>query len=129
MILEEGLDSPIRQAYQALPNIVFIMTDDLGYNAISGGAGVSTPHINSIATTRIRFLNAYSASATCAPSRSALMTGHYPTKMGWESTAAPKLLSKSFTSRKFDPNTEPLPIFHPKHYDAAPMVTEVGLPT
>ncbi len=111
-----------------LPNVIFILADDLGYNDISGGAGVSTPHIDSIAKNGIRFLNAYTGSATCAPSRSAQMTGRYPMKMGWEFTCAPKALSKFAADRHGDPNKVPVPIFHPENYDAQPEVMEVGLP-
>lgn len=64
----------------AHPNIVLIYADDLGYGDIScnGATRVHTPNIDRIAQEGINFSNAHSASATCTPSRYALLTGEYP---------------------------------------------------
>jgi len=61
------------------PNVVFILTDDVGYGDISanGAMRVKTPNIDRIAKDGIRFTNAYAPAATCTPSRYALMTGEY----------------------------------------------------
>ena len=61
------------------PNVVFILTDDVGYGDISanGATKVKTPNIDRIANEGIRFTNAYAPAATCTPSRYALMTGEY----------------------------------------------------
>ncbi|MFM7187584.1 MAG: sulfatase-like hydrolase/transferase [Armatimonadota bacterium] len=61
------------------PNVVFILTDDVGYGDISsnGATRVKTPNIDRIAADGIRFTNAYAPAATCTPSRYALMTGEY----------------------------------------------------
>ena len=61
------------------PNVVFILTDDVGYGDISanGATRVKTPNIDRIANEGIRFTNAYAPAATCTPSRYALMTGEY----------------------------------------------------
>jgi len=61
------------------PNVVFILTDDVGYGDISanGATRVITPNIDRIAAEGIRFTNAYAPAATCTPSRYALMTGEY----------------------------------------------------
>jgi arylsulfatase A-like enzyme len=74
------------------PNIVIILTDDLGFNDISfysGGFGhgrITTPHIDSIGNDGIAFTQAYAGHATCAPSRASLLTGKYPTRVGYEYT-------------------------------------------
>lgn len=62
------------------PNIVFIYLDDLGYGDISsyGATELQTPNIDSLAEGGIKFTNAYASSATCTPSRYALLTGMYP---------------------------------------------------
>jgi len=62
------------------PNIVLIYTDDVGYGDVScyGGREIPTPHIDSLADNGVRFTNAHSTSATCTPSRYALLTGEYP---------------------------------------------------
>lgn len=65
-----------------LPNIVVIYTDDLGYGDISanGATEISTPNIDKLANEGVRFTNGYASSATCTPSRYALLTGTYPWK-------------------------------------------------
>lgn len=62
-----------------LPNIVYMYADDLGYGDVScyGARRVTTPNIDRLATSGVRFTNAHSPSATCTPSRYALMTGEY----------------------------------------------------
>lgn len=62
------------------PNIIVIYTDDVGYGDVScyGATSVSTPEIDRLAANGLRFTNAYTSSATCTPSRYALLTGEYP---------------------------------------------------
>ncbi len=63
----------------ARPNVVLIYADDLGYGDVScyGATKVATPNIDRLAREGVRFTNAHSASATCTPSRYALLTGEY----------------------------------------------------
>ena len=65
-------------------NILFIMVDDLGPEWISacGSESIKTPHIDSLATGGLRFLNAYSM-PQCTPTRATLLTGQYPFRHGW----------------------------------------------
>ncbi len=67
-------------ASPALPNIVIILADDLGYGDIGcyGATRIQTPNIDRLAAQGIRFTDAHSTSATCTPSRYALLTGEYP---------------------------------------------------
>ncbi len=60
-----------------LPNIVFIMADDLGYGDLGcyGSKYIRTPNIDRLATQGMRFTDCYSGSPVCAPARSVLMTG------------------------------------------------------
>ncbi len=62
------------------PNIIVIYADDLGYGDVSSyGVGtLETPNIDKIANNGVRFTNGYASSATCSPSRYALLTGTYP---------------------------------------------------
>lgn len=62
------------------PNIVFIYMDDLGYGDISayGATEILTPNIDKLANGGVKFTKAYASSATCTPSRYALLTGSYP---------------------------------------------------
>ncbi|CAZ98132.1 sulfatase family protein [Zobellia galactanivorans] len=62
------------------PNIVFIYMDDLGYGDLSayGATELSTPNIDALAEGGVQFTNGYATSATCTPSRYAILTGRYP---------------------------------------------------
>tara|TARA_R110002126_G_scaffold290897_1_gene449377 strand:- start:3134 stop:4687 length:1554 start_codon:yes stop_codon:yes gene_type:complete len=64
----------------AKPNIVVIYLDDLGYGDLSsyGATALQTPNIDALANEGIKFTNGYASSATCTPSRYALLTGMYP---------------------------------------------------
>ncbi len=59
------------------PNIVLIITDDLGYGDLScyGQKNFRTPVLDGLARDGLRFTDHYSGSTVCAPSRCALMTG------------------------------------------------------
>ncbi len=61
------------------PNIVLIYADDLGYGDVGcyGATQVKTPHIDALASAGVRFTHAHSPSATCTPSRYAMLTGQY----------------------------------------------------
>lgn len=61
------------------PNIIYIMADDLGYGDIGsyGQTLFTTPNLDRLAKGGMRFLQHYSGSTVCAPSRSALMTGQH----------------------------------------------------
>jgi arylsulfatase A-like enzyme len=62
------------------PNVVIIYADDLGYGDVGayGSTEIQTPNIDMLAQGGVRFTNGYAASATCSPSRYALLTGGYP---------------------------------------------------
>ncbi len=59
------------------PNIIFILADDLGYGELGcyGQKKILTPRLDKMAAEGLRFTNAYSGNAVCAPSRCSLMTG------------------------------------------------------
>ncbi|MFZ5829963.1 MAG: sulfatase family protein [Planctomycetota bacterium] len=61
------------------PNIVLIYADDLGYGDVScyGANRVSTPNVDRLAAEGILFTDGHSPSATCTPSRYAMLTGEY----------------------------------------------------
>lgn len=64
------------------PNIIYIMTDDMGYADLScyGRKEYSTPNLDKLASQGMKFINAYSAAPVCTPTRVALMTGRYPAR-------------------------------------------------
>lgn len=65
------------------PNIIIILTDDQGYGDLScyGSPNISTKNIDRLSAGGMRFTNFYAA-PFCAPSRSQLMTGCYPPRVG-----------------------------------------------
>ena len=70
-------------AAQDRPNVVVIHVDDLGYGDVGvyGATKVQTPRMDRLAAEGRRFTDAHSASAVCSPSRYALMTGEYPSRI------------------------------------------------
>lgn len=92
---QAGPDHPAVASGERPPNIVFLLTDDLGINDISTfGGGVAdgrvpTPNIDALARRGAIFSQAYAGTASCAPSRGMIMTGRYPTRTGFEFTPVP----------------------------------------
>jgi arylsulfatase A-like enzyme len=67
------------------PNIIIILTDDLGY-ADLGAQGhardVRTPHLDRFASEGVRFTAGYITAPQCSPSRAGLLTGRYQQRFG-----------------------------------------------
>ncbi|MDD4225325.1 MAG: arylsulfatase [Mariniphaga sp.] len=72
--------SSVNSQQSKKPNIVLIYFDDLGYGdvGIYGATALKTPNLDKLAQNGIRFTSGYASSATCTPSRYALLTGEYP---------------------------------------------------
>ena len=65
---------------QKKPNIILILTDDMGYSDIGcfGGNFVPTPNIDRLAAKGTKYTQYYSAAPICSPSRTSLLTGMFP---------------------------------------------------
>ncbi|MEK7753991.1 MAG: sulfatase-like hydrolase/transferase, partial [Acidobacteriota bacterium] len=73
------------------PNVIFIYCDDLGYGDLGCyGSPLRTPNLDRMAREGMRFTQFYSANPVCSPSRAALMTGRYPTRVGVPRVLFPK---------------------------------------
>jgi len=74
-----GLFSGNSIAAERKPNIVVILSDDLGYGDVGcyGATKVKTPNIDKLAAEGLRFVDAHCTSSTCTPSRYSLLTGEY----------------------------------------------------
>ena len=66
------------------PNIIFILTDDLGWKDLTvyGSTFYETPNLDKLASEGMRFTNAYASCNVCSPSRSSILTGQYPVRTG-----------------------------------------------
>ena len=69
--------------FSKTPNFIVIFTDDQGYEDIGcfGSPKIKTPHLDKLAAEGRKFTSFYSANSVCSPSRAALMTGSYPTRV------------------------------------------------
>ncbi len=66
------------------PNVIVIMTDDLGYSDLSsyGGKDLKTPNIDGLARAGVRFTQFYANATMCTPTRAGFMTGRYQQRYG-----------------------------------------------
>src|SRR5260221_8368658 len=74
------------------PNVVIIFTDDQGYGDVGcyGAKGFTTPNLDRMAREGIRFTDFYVAQPVCSSSRTALLTGCYPNRVGIVGALNPK---------------------------------------
>ena len=73
------------------PNIIFLLTDDQRYDALSctGNKEIETPNIDRLADKGVVFNKYYTTTAICMASRSQIMTGMYEYKTGCNFTHGP----------------------------------------
>lgn len=90
---------PLQQA-QGRPNVVIVMTDDQGYGdmGFTGNSAIKTPAIDKLRT-QGTLLNNFHVDPTCAPTRSALMTGRYSARVGvWHTVQGRSMLRRRETT-------------------------------
>lgn len=130
-----GPDTPEEPVGERPPNIIFILTDDMGFNDVSfynGGAAdgtLQTPHIDSLAREGVVFTNGYAANAICAPSRASILTGRYSTRFGFEYTPMPSVGPRimNLMSRDNEPPARSV-IIHDDRVDQMRPLGELGMP-
>ena len=74
-----------KKSESVLPNIVFILADDMGYGDVScfnENSKISTPSIDKLAADGVMFTDAHTSAAVCTPTRYGILTGRY----NWRST-------------------------------------------
>lgn len=77
IVLLCGLISCQNKPSEVTPNIIYILTDDLGYGELGcyGQEKIETPNIDKLAKNGMRFINHYAGTAVSAPSRCITLTG------------------------------------------------------
>jgi arylsulfatase A-like enzyme len=92
LLLALGSTSAVAAEASRPPNIVIIFTDDQGYGDVGcyGARGLSTPKLDQMAREGIRFTDFYVAQPVCSSSRTALLTGCYPNRLGIVGALGPK---------------------------------------
>ena len=70
----------------ARPNVVLIITDDLGYGdlGIHGAPDIRTPNVDALARAGVRFTDFYANAPLCTPTRAALISGRYQQRVRLE---------------------------------------------
>ncbi len=83
--LEPSGSAQPRPVDPARPNVVLIITDDVGYGDIGsyGAPDIKTPNIDRLAKQGVKLTDFYAA-PTCTPTRAALITGRYQQRVGLE---------------------------------------------
>jgi len=78
-------------AHAAAPNILFILADDLRFDALgaNGNPHIRTPHLDALAARSVRFTQAHVVMSLCSPSRAAILTGRYGSANGVTSLDGP----------------------------------------
>jgi len=74
-----SLTAPLLAQSSARPNFVFVLVDDLRWDALgcTGLSWMKSPHIDRIAREGITFRNAFVTTPLCSPARASFLTGHY----------------------------------------------------
>ncbi len=69
-------------AAPAMPNIIYILADDMGFSDLGCyGSEIATPNLDALAAGGLRFTQFYNT-ARCCPTRASLLTGLYPHQAG-----------------------------------------------
>ncbi len=87
-----AVGAQLLRAAERPPNIVIIFTDDQGYGDVGcfGATGFATPNLDRLASKGRRFTNFHVAQPVCSASRTALLTGCYPNRLGIHGALGPK---------------------------------------
>ncbi len=93
-----------------LPNVVFILADDLGFNDTTLYGGTTfykTPNLQRLAARGMIFTHAYTPSPLCSPTRAAILSGQSPARTGITTPAChlPQVVLKSTVGGKAAPDS------------------------
>jgi arylsulfatase A-like enzyme len=76
-----------QSAREAQPNVVLIITDDMGWADLGsyGATDIRTPNLDRLASEGLRLTDFYANGVTCSPTRAGLISGRYQQRYGIES--------------------------------------------
>ncbi len=88
VLIGRGMTGAARAA-ERMPNVVFILADDLGWRDTSlyGSTFLETPNVDRLAKRGMMFTQAYAANPLCSPTRASIVTGLWPARIGITSPA------------------------------------------
>ena len=91
MLKEKKGENTNQPAQLQKPNILFVLADDLGYKDLGcyGSDFYETPNIDKLSKQGAIFMNAYTASAICSPTRASILTGKHPARLHFTDWAGP----------------------------------------
>ena len=79
-----AIGAPTKAAKSVKPNFIVIYADDQGYGDLGcyGSKKLKTPHIDKMCAEGMKFTDFYVTAPVCSPTRSSLVTGCYPRRVG-----------------------------------------------
>ncbi len=91
------------------PNIVFVLTDDMGYSDPNcyGGNFAATPNIDRLAREGVRFTHFYDNAPICSPSRAAFITGMFPARWNFTTFLDTRAKNRDCEQTDFLPPSAP----------------------
>ncbi len=79
-------------AAESIPNILFVLADDMGYGDLGANnpkSKIPTPNLDQLAASGMRFTDAHAGGSVCVPSRYALLTGRFSARAAMDVGRAP----------------------------------------
>lgn len=97
------------QGAHAQPNIVFVLTDDMGFGDLHcyGGTFAPTPNIDRLAREGVRFTHFYDNAPICSPSRAAFVTGMFPARWNFTTFLDARARNRDCEQADFLPPSAP----------------------
>jgi arylsulfatase A-like enzyme len=92
------------------PNIVFVLTDDMGYSdpGCYGGKFAATPNIDRLAKEGVRFTHFYDNAPICSPSRAAFISGRFPASLNFTTYLSTRADNRDCEQADFLPTSVPV---------------------
>ena len=90
-LVSQAIAASKTKSTKKLPNVILILTDDMGWGDLScypqsksePDAWIKTPNIDKLAAEGAKCMQAYATCTICTPSRAGLLTGRYQERFGW----------------------------------------------